>query len=467
MFAASKATPAIAISTAVALSIGFTCLAVAQTPSAGYGPIPATNSLAPVATPAYSAAPSANPAPAAAAPNTPAATVPLLDPSRPTWHQTTATDPAPAATPIPSARRFSAPGASGASTPAMPFTPVSNTRTPIAKVTNGNGTLPNDHGQIWREYDISPYTLRVTSTNRPEQAIVDWILRETGYEAWHSEPLGILAADHRTLRVYHTPEMQAVVAQMIDRFVSSAAETQAFGLRVVGVASPSWRAKAQRILHPVPVQSQGIQAWLLAKEDASLLLADLRRRSDFREYNTPHLLVTNGQAAVVSTMHPHNYTSGVTLHPEQAHPGFEPQVSQFEEGFSLELDPLLALDGKSIDAMIKCHIDQLERLVPVTVDVPTVLAPRQHTEIEVPQWSSYRVHERFHWPVEQVLLLSMGVVAAPATATSESNSNFPFVGPPRTELLVFVASKGAGGVPPTTAPQAAASGAPQTYQGRY
>ena len=59
-----------------------------------------------------------------------------------------------------------------------------------ARVTKGPGTLPNDAGQEWREYDISPYTLRVTTTNRPEQAIVDWILRETGHEAWHGEPLG-------------------------------------------------------------------------------------------------------------------------------------------------------------------------------------------------------------------------------------------------------------------------------------
>ena len=57
----------------------------------------------------------------------------------------------------------------------------------------GPATLPNAQGQVWREYDISPYTVRVTSTNRPEQAIVDWVLRETGYEARHAEPLGIPA----------------------------------------------------------------------------------------------------------------------------------------------------------------------------------------------------------------------------------------------------------------------------------
>ena len=61
-----------------------------------------------------------------------------------------------------------------------------------AQVSKGSGTLPNDHGQVWREYDITPYTVRNTTTSHPEQAIVDWILRETGYEAWHSTPVGLL-----------------------------------------------------------------------------------------------------------------------------------------------------------------------------------------------------------------------------------------------------------------------------------
>ena len=30
------------------------------------------------------------------------------------------------------------------------------------------------------------------STSRPEQAIIDWILRDTGYEIWHSEPVCLL-----------------------------------------------------------------------------------------------------------------------------------------------------------------------------------------------------------------------------------------------------------------------------------
>ena len=133
--------------------------------------------------------------------------------------------------------------------------------------------LPNEHGQIWREYDISPYTARVTTTKRPEQAIVDWILRETGYEVWHSEPLGVLSATPRTLRVYHTPEMQAVVADVVDRFVASEAQSQTFSLRVMTVGQPQLagpgpersparaRADARRQRVAVAARGRGGRCW--------------------------------------------------------------------------------------------------------------------------------------------------------------------------------------------------------------
>lgn len=429
MFSSSKA-----ILAGLVVSLSIACLALAQTPGA-FTPGPATP-LTPVA----------------------GGGAGVPDSAPQTWK-------APAASGVTNAfGAASLAAAAPTATRANATAPIVS-RTPIAKVTNGNGTLPNDKGQIWREYDISPYTLRVTSTNRPEQAIVDWILRETGYEAWHSDPVGMLSADHRTLRVYHTPEMQAVVSEMVDRFVNTEAETQSFGLRIASIGSPSWRAKAQRMLHPIAVQSQGVQAWVLAKEDASLLVTDMRKRSDYREYNSPYLLVNNGQSTVVSTMRPKNYSAAVILHPEQAHPGFEPQISQFEEGFSIEFSPLLSLDGKSIDAMLKCNVDQLEKMVPVSIDVPTVIAPRQHTDIEIPQWVSYRVHERFHWSNDQVLLVSFGVIATPLSV--EPGIKLPLMTQPaRSEMLVFIDNRGANGKPPV-APAKTGSRDNNLYRGRY
>ena len=318
-----------------------------------------------------------------------------------------------------------------------------------ARVSAGPGTLPSDAGQEWREYDITPYTARVTSTNRPEQAILDWILRETGYEAWHTQPLAILSIDSRRLSVYHTPQMHAVVQGVVDRFVNSEAESHVFGMRVVTLRSPDWRAKHHKVLHAVATQSQGIQAWLLAKEDAALLVADLRRRSDFQEHSTPHLMVNNGQSKQISATQSRNYMRNVILRPETGWPGFEPQLGQFDEGFKLEFSPLLSIDGAVVDAVIRCDVDQVEKMLPVMIDVPTAAAPRQRQKIEVPQAVGTRLHERFRWPTEQVLLVSLGMGPAPVPDASGGISVPLLSGPPRAEMLIFVESRGAVGSQPT------------------
>jgi hypothetical protein len=342
----------------------------------------------------------------------------------------------------------------------------------IAKVSAG-GNLPTDAGQVWRNYDITPYTFRVSGSTKPEQAVVDWVLRETGYEAWHSDPLGILAADNRTLKVYHTPAMHEIVEEIVDRFVNNETESQTFGLRVMTVENPNWRAVAHRMMVPVPVQTQGIQAWLLEKEHASLLLAEARKRSDFREHSSPHLQVNNGQSTVVSSTRPLSYVKDIVLKPN-VWPGFEAQSATIDEGFSIELSPLLSIDGTMVDAILKCNIDQVERLQSVNIDVPTAVSSRQRTKIEVPQVSHCRLHERFHWPINQVLLVSLGVVATPTP--TDRNPNLVQMAlampptPPRADLLVVVEHKGRTSQPPVATAAAAerTSQAPaKSYRGRY
>jgi hypothetical protein len=347
-----------------------------------------------------------------------------------------------------STRTFAPPPAAGTVSQGQPPARTSGEslrRARMTRVTTGSGSLPNEQGQLYREYDISPYTARITTTKRPEQAIVDWILRETGYETWHSEPLAILSATSQVLRVYHTVQVHAVVADIVDRFNSNDAEAQAFSLRLVTVDSPDWRVRVQRLLNPVAVQTPGVQAWLLEKEAAAVLLTELRRRSDYREHNSPQLLVNNGQPTVVSAMRGRNYIRAVRLRSD-AWPGYEPEAAQVDEGFTLEFTPLMALDGKTVDATIKCDVDQVERLIPVMLSVPTVAAPRQSAKIEVPQVIQFRFHERFRWPLEQVLVIGLGVVAVPVPR--ENKSLVPGIplpinaGPPRADLLVFVENKG-------------------------
>jgi hypothetical protein len=379
---------------------------------------------------------------------------------RPANEQPAATVPAtPAPEPVAVARR------------SAPATPSSAPTRPLARVPSGDAMLPSDGGQVWREYDISEYTTRVTTTKRPEQAIVDWILRETGYEAWHGETLSILNASPRMLRVYHTPKMQEVVADLVDRFINSAAATYTFSLRVVTLDNPNWRTTAQRLIQPIPVQTAGINAWVMPRENAAVLLGELKRRNDYREHSSPYLMVNNGQSTVVSSMRGRSYVRDLMLRPDTPN-GFDPSPGQVDEGFNLDFSPLMSFDRRTIDAMVKCDVDQVEKMIPVIVDVPTQAMPRQRTKIEVPQMTHYRFHERFRWPVDQVLLIGMGMVALPIPVDGAPIVSLPIGNtPPRADLLVFVECKGAtlATTQPTqspTAPRSAHRDA-KNYRGRY
>jgi hypothetical protein len=357
---------------------------------------------------------------------------------------------------------------------ANPVTPTDvrpmSKRVNHAQVSKGSSSLPNDDGQVWREYDITPYTLRDQSSSHPEQAIVDWILRETGYEAWHSSPVALLSADRRTLRVYHTPQMQAIVAEIVDRFVNGRAENHGFGMRIVTIQNPNWRIRALPLMKPIPVQSSGVQGWILAKEDAALLMDELRRRTDYREHNPPHQMVQNGQSLVVSSMRPVSYTKGI-IRTDQTWPGYQPELGQLDSGFTLEFSPLLALDTATTDAVIKVRLAQIEKMLPVKLEVPSVVAQNQRTEIQVPQMTMVELHERFRWPTDQVLLLSMGVVATPGpTKPNILTDVLPLPkSAPRADALLFVESKGptSPNLPGNVRPTTSASRPDRTFHGRY
>ena len=200
----------------------------------------------------------------------------------------------------------------------------------------------------------------------------------------------------------------------------------------------------------MPVQTPGVNAWLLAKEDAAILLGELRRRSDYREHSSPYLMVNNGQSTVVSAMRGRPYVRDVILRPDTA-AGFDPSPGQVDEGFTLDFSPLLSADRRMIDATIKCDIDQVEKMIPVMLDVPTQASPRQRTKIEVPQMTHYRFHERFRWPVDQVLLVGMGMVALPIPvdgAPLVPGVPLPIGNTPaRADLLIFVECKGQAAAP--------------------
>ena len=328
-------------------------------------------------------------------------------------------------------------------------------------------TLPNDHGQVWKEYDIRGYTARTTDQPKAEQAIVDWILRETGTEAWFSEPLGLLSANPQVLRVYHTAEMQTVVSDIVNRFVRPDTEKFVFGVRMVTVANPNWRTKSLPRLQPVHVESPGVEAWLMSREDAAIVYDDLRKRTDFREHNSPNLLIRNGQSHEITRLRPLAYVKAIRPTVGTAG-GHHMEMGQIEEGFSLTLSPLLATDQRSVDAVIKVETSQVERLTPIRVQAPSLSNPRQTAQVQVPQSSSWRLHERFRWPADQILLISCGVVATPGPDRTAAAGLPNLLGnrAPRADALLFVEAKGRLNdvvASPKHQPQSAGL----NYRGRY
>ncbi len=127
-----------------------------------------------------------------------------------------------------------------------------------------------------------------------------------------------------------------------------------------------------------------------------------------------------------------------------AWPGYEVETGNIEEGYSLDFSPLISLDHRTVDAIIKLRVNQIERMLPVMIDVPSPVAPNQRTKIEVPQMTTSIVHERFRWPIDHILLLSVGVIAAPAPTRPNPIANVLSLptSPARADALIFIECKG-------------------------
>ncbi len=272
--------------------------------------------------------------------------------------------------------------------------------------------LPTDGGQYYEEYDISPYTKELKNVDRPQQAIIDWVLKETGTDPWFTEPFGFISADRNKLRVYHGQSMHQMVRAVHEKFVNGTTVPQLYGVRLIAIANPNWRTRAHPLVRPVQAQSPGVSAYLVSKENAAMLLAMLRGRTDFKELSAVDVIVNNGQNQSIEQLRGRNYIQDFKPI-EGSWPPYLPVTGEIKEGYRVQISPLLSVDKRTVDLVIKCDIDQVERLANVGLELPLSNGQIYPAQINVPQVSSWRFHERFRWPSDQVLLLSCGVVAAP------------------------------------------------------
>ena len=355
--------------------------------------------------------------------------------------------------------------------PSFQNNPAATAPAPVGQVTAG-GQLPRGAGQEHRVYDLRPYTGYLTKMDRPEQAIIDWVLRETGSDVWFTQPFGFMNADRDSLSVYHTTEMHQVVAGVVDRFIAGQKDPQVMNLRVMTVGSPNWRSRAHMMMQHVNVDSAGVQAWLVTKENAAIVLNMLRARTDTREVQDVNLVMHNGQTQKLASTRGRNYVRNVRPAPT-GWPPYEPETGEVQEGYRLSISPLLSTDGAAIDCVIKAEIDQVDKLNYVELELPLPNNQIHRARIDVPQVVSWRLHERFRWPSDMVLLLSCGVVASPEREQSSvpllNMSMLTGTTAGRADALMFIEFRGRASenLATSTTPPQVASSSDSPNRGRY
>ena len=328
----------------------------------------------------------------------------------------------------------------------------------IAKISATMEKIPQEQGQIWREYDITPFTQGrklPTSATPPEQMLIDWIVRKTGTNVWHTAPFGILTADSEKLYVYHTREVQLIVADVVDRFVCPQLWSDACTLRIVSTARPDWLSKGHIHLRPIKIATPGVQGWIVDKSIAQSLLAELNRRGDFKELIPPQPLIAHGIQHNVVVKKERQYLRDVQSNPAALN-GFAEDRVTMDEGIGLTLTSLAVLDGHNMDVNIKLDIVQIERMLTTPVDIATTTNARQRFQLESPQMAYYNLDEIVRFPKNMVLLLDLGTVPIPNTADDNSRNVIAEiargVNPARRgNVLVFIESASGGLAPAVSA----------------
>ena len=289
---------------------------------------------------------------------------------------------------------------------------------------SANLEIPNKDGQIGRVYDLSPYTKgrSFPPGSNPSQTVVDWILRQTGAKLWHSAPFGILTADEDKLYVYHTKEVQLLVADIVDRFINQQTFNESYTIRVIALSRPDWITKGHTHLRPIPIRSPGVQGWILEKEGTQLLFQELSRRNDFVELSPAQFNIPNGISHNKSTYRQRTYLRDAQPNPSALNGYAEDRVT-IDEGFSVMFVPLAGLDGQKVDAIVKLDVTQIEKMIPLMIDMPTQTNPRQRIQIESPQIACFQLDELIRWPKNKVLLLDLGTIPIPPRQQASESGN--------------------------------------------
>jgi hypothetical protein len=294
-------------------------------------------------------------------------------------------------------------------------------------------SLPSygNSGQVWRDYNLAPYTNRLATLAHPEQAVVEWILRQTGPETWHGEDIAVLSATRGRLRVFHRGEVQDQVSEIVERFTRPVQAQVSLRVQFATTTDLNWRSGLIHLLKPVAYGSEGQQVWLIAPEDAALIRNRLPPDRSVAPLSQ-HISAKNGQETAVESGRSVTYISGLDL-AGGTYLAYQPVVGRLQEGIKLILIPLWTADGSALDVVVKLTTRAVQKLHHAQGAAP-LSSGNQETVMQVPEAVATTFDQTLRWPTSQVLLISAGI--QPQNLTARRGA-FGF-GATATEMLLLV-----------------------------
>lgn len=311
----------------------------------------------------------------------------------------------------------------------------------IASAKRGLGSLPSEAGQFWMVYDITPYTKLYPALPSPEQAIVNWILYDTGEAFWHKTPFGVFSADSEQLYVYHNEKVQQYVSNILDRFMNSERKNNLFQVQIILLDSPDWRSKAAPLIHPYPVNKKEISGWVIGKTEIQSFLQTLTKRPDYLELNASRNVVPNTETfGWVLPAPTRDYIRDIQIAPS-APQGYVTDSHSIDEGYRIEITPLVSTNGEQVEILLTCHSTAVEKMLDVSLKIPTANAPRQQLTAEVPQIARAEISDKISFPIDQVFLLDLGMIPIVEEAAKEKPSGLARIVTPKSifrNVLVLI-----------------------------
>ena len=281
----------------------------------------------------------------------------------------------------------------------------------------GLAALPSDAGQFWMVYDLTPYTGLYQNLPNPEQAVLSWILQDTGKDFWFKEPFGVISADKNKLYVYHTAAVQQYVSNVLDRFMDTEKKNIVFQIQIFLLDTPDWRTKTASMLHPYPVSRQEISGWILTKTDVPTFLQAISKRPDYTELNASRSDVPNTELfGWVLPARERTYVRDIQVAASSPQ-GYVSDVHKIDEGYRFEATPLVSTNGEQAEILFSCSATVVEQTLPVPLKIPTASAPRQILNAETPQIAHIELTDKVSFPLDQAFLLDLGMLPMPAEAS--------------------------------------------------